>query len=302
MDAIYIDPPYNSGARDWKYNNDYVGDDDLYRHSKWLAFMERRLVLAKALLNPECSVLIVTIDEKEYLRLGLLLEQVFLGNPIEMVTTVVNPRGRHRPGRFSRSDEYIFVVMQGNAAVGKEVDPDFGGGSRVPWRTLRRSDATSARGKPKGGIAQFYPIYVSPEGNIVDIGGSLPHRVPRSKAPPRKGCTAVFPIRDDGTEMNWGLTAPALRAIHEKGYVRVGRHNPRKPQQWEISYFGSLELSTCGDSNATHERNLIESGQIGSRCVWLSVISVIEAVNVSCATRTYIAPCVARRGIWFRGR
>jgi adenine-specific DNA-methyltransferase len=41
IDAIYIDPPYNTGARDWKYNNDYVGEEDLYRHSKWLAFMER---------------------------------------------------------------------------------------------------------------------------------------------------------------------------------------------------------------------------------------------------------------------
>ena len=79
VDCIYIDPPYNSGARDWKYNNDYVDDTDAYRHSKWLAFMERRLKLAKDLLNPDDSVLIVTIDEKEYLRLGLLLEQTFAG-------------------------------------------------------------------------------------------------------------------------------------------------------------------------------------------------------------------------------
>ncbi len=59
VDCIYIDPPYNSGARDWKYNNDYVDANDAYRHSKWLAFMERRLKLAKVLLNPDDSVLIV---------------------------------------------------------------------------------------------------------------------------------------------------------------------------------------------------------------------------------------------------
>ena len=88
VDAIYIDPPYNTGARDWKYNNDYVEGDDLYRHSKWLAFMERRLLLAKELLNPENSVLIVTIDEKEYLRLGLLLEQ--------MLPEAHDPDGHHR--------------------------------------------------------------------------------------------------------------------------------------------------------------------------------------------------------------
>ena len=55
VDCIYIDPPYNTGAKDWKYNNDYVDGDDSYRHSKWLAFMERRLRLAKRLLNPTDS-------------------------------------------------------------------------------------------------------------------------------------------------------------------------------------------------------------------------------------------------------
>ena len=65
VDAIYIDPPYNTGAKDWKYNNDYVDNEDAYRHSKWLAMMERRLKLAKRLLNPDNSVLIVTIDENE---------------------------------------------------------------------------------------------------------------------------------------------------------------------------------------------------------------------------------------------
>ena len=74
VDCIYIDPPYNTGARDWKYNNDYVDGSDAYRHSKWLSFMQKRLKIAKRLLNPNDSVLIVTIDEKEYLHLGCLFE------------------------------------------------------------------------------------------------------------------------------------------------------------------------------------------------------------------------------------
>ncbi len=77
VDCIYIDPPYNTGAKDWKYNNDYVDDNDTYRHSKWLSFMKRRLELSKKLLNPNDSVLIITIDEKEYLHLGCLLEELF---------------------------------------------------------------------------------------------------------------------------------------------------------------------------------------------------------------------------------
>lgn len=64
VDCIYIDPPYNTGAKDWKYDNDYVDTEDAYRHSKWLAFMQRRLRLAKALLNPDDSVLIVANRRK----------------------------------------------------------------------------------------------------------------------------------------------------------------------------------------------------------------------------------------------
>ena len=250
VDAIYIDPPYNSGAKDWKYNNDYVEGDDLYRHSKWLAMMERRLLVAKELLNPANSVLIVTIDEKEYLRLGLLLEQTFQEAAVEMVTTVVNPRGRHRPGRFARSDEYVFTVMLGRAMVGQELDPDFGEGTSLPWRTLRRSDATSARGTAKGGPAQFYPIYVNSDGVIEAVGEALTHGLARDRAPKREGCVAVFPIRDSGLEMNWGLVAPALRAIHASGYVRVGRYTPDKPQAWEISYLTSGKIEDIESGRA----------------------------------------------------
>lgn len=75
VDCIYIDPPYNTGARDWKYNNDYVDSSDSYRHSKWLSMMQRRLKIAKRLLNPENSVLIVTIDEKNICILAVCLKK-----------------------------------------------------------------------------------------------------------------------------------------------------------------------------------------------------------------------------------
>ncbi len=92
-DTIYLDPPYNSGAKDWKYNNDYVEKDDSYRHSKWLAMMERRLSVAKELLNPADSVLIVTIDEKEVHRLSLLLEQILPEAKVQMITSVISQNG-----------------------------------------------------------------------------------------------------------------------------------------------------------------------------------------------------------------
>ena len=139
VDAIYIDPPYNTGAKDWKYNNDYVEGDDLYRHSKWLAMMERRLLVAKELLNPGDSVLIVTIDEKEYLRLGLLLEQVFPETRIQMVSITTNPKGASRPDMFARVDEFAYFVLIGDSTVSGIAVSDSQGQS-VRWPYLRRSD------------------------------------------------------------------------------------------------------------------------------------------------------------------
>lgn len=239
IDAIYIDPPYNTGAKDWKYNNDYVEGEDLYRHSKWLAFMERRLRLARELLNPANSVLIVTIDDKEGCRLGLLLEQLFPEARIEMVTSVINPRGKYRQGEFARCEEYIFFLMIGNAVVQGEPDEDFSEGTPVSWRTLRRSDITSARGTKKGGASQFYPIYVNQSGIIEKVGEALPHDQDRETVPELEGCIPVFPVRDDGTEMNWGLTAPSLKGLLKQGFVRVGRRTANKPQAYELSYLTS---------------------------------------------------------------
>lgn len=115
VDCIYIDPPYNTGARDWKYNNDYVDGTDAYRHSKWLSMMQKRLKIAKRLLNPKDSVLIVTIDEKEYLHLGCLLEEMFPEARMQMISSAIKPSGSTRETQFSRVEEYLFFVQMGEA-------------------------------------------------------------------------------------------------------------------------------------------------------------------------------------------
>jgi adenine-specific DNA-methyltransferase len=228
IDAIYIDPPYNSGASDWKYNNNYVGEDDLYRHSKWLAFMERRLKVARELLNPSSSVLIATIDEKEYLRLGMLLEQVFPEAQIQMISSVINPSGAKRDNLFSRSDEYIFFVILGSASV---VHPQGDGVTKeVRWWYLRRTDVSSKRGTKKGGVAQFYPIYVDKiSKKIVKLGAALAPNDDLESVPQISGAVPVFPIREDGLHMNWGLTAPSLQRLIKRGLVRVTDGHDKQP-------------------------------------------------------------------------
>ena len=68
VDCIYIDPPYNTRDKDWKYNNDYVDSTDAYKHSKWLSMMKKRLLIAKKLLRRN-GMLITTIDDNEYANL-----------------------------------------------------------------------------------------------------------------------------------------------------------------------------------------------------------------------------------------
>lgn len=238
IDAIYIDPPYNSGAKDWKYNNNYVGEDDLYRHSKWLAMIERRLRIAKELLNPSNSVLIVSIDEKEYLRLGLLLEQVYPDAKIQMISSVINPAGAGRAAEFARTDEYIFFCRFGKAKVSPE-DRQL---ENIPvvWDTLRRSSLAGARGrKGKGacGPNQFYPIYVDEStGWIAEIGDPLPEDVIVKDAPKKPGMVTVLPIRPDKTEMNWGVTPDVAKRLLKDGHLRAGRFTPGEPQPYVISY------------------------------------------------------------------
>ncbi|MEX2153688.1 MAG: DNA methyltransferase [Gemmatimonadaceae bacterium] len=226
VDAIYIDPPYNTGAKDWKYNNDYVEGDDLYRHSKWLAFMERRLMLAKELLNPADSVLIVTIDEKEYLRLGLLLEQLFPHARIQMISDQINPANVARKGGFGRSDEYVFFAMFGGSAPRRVVLGDDWVSTRgrtftgsVRWDLLRRSGTNAKRAdRPK----LFYPILVDPTTRaVVGTGEPALTKQARRYRPP-KGLTAVWPIRKNGSEGNWQLGPSALMEHVTAGRVRLG--------------------------------------------------------------------------------
>jgi adenine-specific DNA-methyltransferase len=224
VDAIYIDPPYNTGAKDWKYNNDYVEGDDLYRHSKWLAMMERRLLIAKELLNPADSVLIVTIDEKEYLRLGLLLEQVFPEAKIQMVSSVISPKGSARRGFFSRADEYIFFALFGNAYVGSSASDMLrdavSSEAPVRWKSLLRSAGNGLRtARPN----LFYPlIFNETNGAFVDAGDVLPINVDRNAVRPPSGTVLVWPLGEDGRELTWSLGRETMLANHKKGYVRFG--------------------------------------------------------------------------------
>ena len=245
VDCIYIDPPYNTGARDWKYNNDYVDSGDQYRHSKWLSMIKRRLELAKILLNPKDSVLIVTIDEKEYLHLGCLLEEIFPEARIQMVSSLINPGGVASLGGFSRSDEYIFFIMFGESKpIAIELGEEWSGGvvskvSSTPcWRTLRRRGNHDLRkDRPK----MFYPLIVEEAtGKILECGGSLPLDADRNSIDiERENIVLIWPLKPDGTEGVWSLSQSETLDRLKNGYIRTISKNEFG---WTYSYLAKGEI------------------------------------------------------------
>ena len=239
VDCIYIDPPYNTGARDWKYNNDYVDSNDAWQHSKWLTFMSKRLRLAQRLLNPNTGVLIVTIDEHEVHHLGCLLEQEFPEATVQMATIVINQKGVAQGG-LSRAEEYALFVFMPDASVPPAADdllsPDRADSKRFQkprWEWLLRG-GTNSRREDRPGL--FFPIYIDPERRaIVSIGEPLPlGEVPDQSALDN---TVAWPFRTDHTLGNWRVSPPTLRNLVAKGYVRLGGYDEAR-KTWTVLYLG----------------------------------------------------------------
>jgi len=226
IDLIYIDPPYNTGAQDWKYNNNYVDSNDAWRHSKWLAMMKRRLVLARRLLK-EDGVLVVSIDENEHATLSLLLREkdLFHGYDITPVAVVHNPRGT-QGSNFSFTNEFaVFVIPKGKKILARvRVEG-------APTQNFRNWGGESLR---TDAANCFYPIYVK-DGEIVGFGDVLPEgehpSAPIEELP--DGRLAVWPIDDDGVERKWRYERGTVEGIrHLLRYEEVSpAGRPRGPGQ-----------------------------------------------------------------------
>jgi adenine-specific DNA-methyltransferase len=261
VDAIYIDPPYNTGARDWKYNNDYVESEDNYRHSKWLAFIERRLKIAKHLLNPKDSVLIVTIDDKENARLLLLLEQVFPEARIQSIADLINPQGiTSGTGEFSRVHEFIHCLTFGSSRVipwsrsmveNEKESNDVSEDLSVRWADFARYGSNAIRQKSPGA---FYPIYVDIKSETIhSVGDALDWEDNPENVSVPVGTRVVWPPkRPDKQDGRWRTVAETCRELDSQGYIKVGPYN-KKSKRYSFSYLqaGTIDKITSGEITVT---------------------------------------------------
>lgn len=225
FDCIYIDPPYNTGERYMNYNNTFADN--------WVNMMKPRISSCRMQLKDD-AVLIITIGDDEMLNLGILQRELFPDNPVDVISTLINPAGIPEDGRFLKTNEYIFIVYFGNCRpaplqlsrdwMGNILEDSFKKKSRVSWSNLMRSGHNAIRRKDYN---LFYPIFVKSDGSkIVNVGEPY-HGDNRFEVGMPNGCVAIWPIRKGGDEGIWGICREKLIPLIEKGYVRLGRFNDR---------------------------------------------------------------------------
>ncbi len=231
VDCIYIDPPYNTRAKDWKYNNNYVDPSDQWRHSKWLAMMQRRLKIAKNLLKRD-GVLICTIDDNENAHVCMLINQIFPDRKIFPVTIQHNPGGT-QGDQFSVTHEYALFVLSPESTIFNK--PHLAGETY----SLRRWGSTSNRFEGK---TCFYPIYVK-RGEIIKIGN-----VPQDDFHPEKqtvfiddGIREVWPIDKNNIEKKWRYARDTIESVLDRAFViessdrteiKLRRENEQQKTVW----------------------------------------------------------------------
>ena len=116
VDVIYIDPPYNTGNKDFIYNDSYVDKEDTYRHSKWLSFMDKRLRLAKKLLS-EKGVIFISIDDNEQSQLKLLCDEIF--GESNFISNLIWEQGRKSMSSFvAVNHEYCLIYSKSKSQLG----------------------------------------------------------------------------------------------------------------------------------------------------------------------------------------
>lgn len=222
IDVIYIDPPYNTGNKSWRYNNHYIEREDPYKHSKWLSFMQKRLLLARNLLT-EDGVIIVTIDDYELFPLGVLLDEIFGEQNRLAVVSVVNKKsGRTTDKFFATSNEYylfyardiekaqvnLFQVSEASIAEYKLLDET----SPYKWRDFLRTGGYST---PEERPNSYYPIYYNEQKEVISVL-------------PVKDAVEIYPIDSQGKKRVWRQTRPSLTVLIQNGDIKVGKNRQGK--------------------------------------------------------------------------
>jgi len=204
IDVIYIDPPYNTGNNDFTYGDEILSRDDEFKHSKWLSFMEKRLNIAKKLLN-DTGVIFVSIDDNEMFGLKLLMDDIFgESNYQATITYVRKTSGKQDSTNFAKSTEYILVYSKTDKWICNKLEAD----ERVTDRynkkdsngkayrevDLRKTGTGDSR---EDRPAMFYPFYYNELTKDFIVSNIEKNEYKEN------GYIEILPIKSDGSEGRW---------------------------------------------------------------------------------------------------
>ena len=163
IDIIYIDPPYNTENKDFIYDDTYVDNNDGFKHSKWLSFMEERLLSAEKLLSPD-GFIAISIGYHEINNLMLLCRELFSNKQVVSVT--VKTSGGKPRGGFNYTQEYIVFICSNDFVPAELKSTENKYSSAYHAMTLAGFNQVT---RPN----QVYPIFIDKSGNYVSRGSSL---------------------------------------------------------------------------------------------------------------------------------
>lgn len=258
IDLIYIDPPYNTGNDGWIYNDRYVDQADRAKSSKWLSFLERRLVIARDLLKPN-GVICISIGTQEVHRLMCLCEQLFRSRSVQCIT--VQTSGGKPSNGLDYMHEYLIAITP---ETFEPCATTFTGGvARSPWERMTLTTFTPVT-RPN----QAYPIFVDIEtGALRGVGKSLGQLISSGEYTGDKadfvfdtdetpdGCMAVWPITSQGKECVWRLIPESLLADWEAGLIRITPEKLQGKDNFRIQYIAG------GNQKKYQQGVLVPSGQ-----------------------------------------
>lgn len=151
VDVIYIDPPYNTGNKDFIYNDNYVDSEDAFRHSKWLSFMEPRLKLAKSLLKDD-GVILISIDDNEQASLRMLCDEIFENSLESMLIWKTKTAAKGVPPTNMIVTNHDYILMYGSGKFRfngeKRDDSQFSNPDNDPrgvWKADNMKSTTSTK-------------------------------------------------------------------------------------------------------------------------------------------------------------
>lgn len=245
VDVIYIDPPYNTGNKDFIYNDQYVDKEDSYRHSKWLSFMHRRLIIASRLLKTD-GVIFISIGDDEQSQLKLLCDEVFGEN--NCITTVprVAKKTSDKGTYFKPTKDYVLVYAKsisnlGGFGVTKTDDP-------------KKYKYEDDRGKyKKSGASLYQPSLDSrpnqrywiecPDGSfVIPPGNIFPEKI--------EDASFIKPINNDDKVWRWSWKSYLAQKdllIFTKSKTSPLLNEKQEQAKWNIYpkvYLDSLEGAT----------------------------------------------------------